>query len=45
MANSVKSLMAYFSTPEHECGAKEMMEFWKTLSDEEKKEFMVAELT
>lgn len=44
MPNSVAELKVYFSTTEKPVPAKEMMEFWKSLSDEEKEYYHNAEL-
>lgn len=40
MANTIKELKDYFG-----CDAGEMMELWKSLSDEEKEEWKNADLT
>jgi hypothetical protein len=42
--NTVKALKDFFSTAERPVGTSEMMEFWKSLSDEEKAYFKTAEL-
>jgi len=42
--NSLLDLMKFFSTPERPVGSKEMQEFWRDLSEEEKEEFRNAEL-
>lgn len=41
---SVKELKEFFSTPERPVGAAEMMTFWKSLSDQEKREYLAADL-
>lgn len=41
---SVADLKEFFSTSEKPVAAKEMMEFWKSLSDEEKEYYKNAEL-
>lgn len=45
MANSVSELKQFFSTPEKEVKAKEMMDFWKSLSPEEKEYYENATLS
>lgn len=45
MAHTVSDLKEYFSTSEKPVLAKEMMEFWKSLSDEEKEEYKKADLS
>lgn len=44
MENTVKDLKAFFSTPEKPVSTSEMMEFWKSCTDEQKQEFKTAEL-
>lgn len=44
MANTVKELKEFFSTPERPVSAKEMMDFWKSMSEEERKYYLEAEL-
>lgn len=44
MDNTVKDLKAYFSTTEKPVSNTEMMDFWKSLSDEEKAYYKNAEL-
>lgn len=43
--NAVKELKAYFSTEEKPVSAAEMMDFWKSLSDEEKKYYQEVDLS
>lgn len=43
--NTIKALMAYFSTPDRPCLPREMMEFWKELSDSEKEYYKFADLS
>jgi hypothetical protein len=43
MANSVKALMAFFST-EEKVSPKEMMDFWKSLSEEDREYYQNAAL-
>lgn len=43
--NDVKDIMKYMGTEERPVGTKEMMEFWKSLTNEEKAEFKKADLT
>lgn len=43
--NNIKDLKAYFSTEEKPVGNTEMMEFWKSLSEEEKAELKSMELS
>ena len=45
MGHSVTDLKAFFSTPEKPVSPKEMTEFWKSLSEEEKEEFRTADLS
>lgn len=42
--NTVKELLAFFSTEEKPCKTSEFMEFWKSLSDEEKEYYKAADL-
>lgn len=42
--NSVTDLKTFFSTEEKPCSTQEMMEFWKSLSDEEKTYYKTAAL-
>ena len=44
LGNSVADLKAYFSTEKKPVPAKEMMDFWKSLSEEEKEYYKQAEL-
>jgi succinate dehydrogenase flavin-adding protein (antitoxin of CptAB toxin-antitoxin module) len=44
MANSVKALMAFFSTEEKKVSPKEMMDFWKSLSEEDREYYQNAAL-
>lgn len=44
-SNSVTELKAYFSDGTRKVEAPEMMEFWKSLSEEEKDYFRQAHLT
>ena len=43
--HSVADLKDWFSTKDRPVPATEMMEFWKSLSDEEKEYFKTADLT
>lgn len=43
--NSVKDLKDFFNTPEKPVSSSQMMEFWKTLTDEEKSYYRGAELS
>lgn len=43
--NTVKELKEYFSTPEKPVNAREMMDFWQSLSEEEKEYYKVVDLT
>lgn len=43
--NNVRDLMEFFSTEEKPCKSGEFMEFWKSLTDEEKVEFKTADLS
>lgn len=45
MANTVSQLKEFFSTPEKPCASREMMDFWKSLSDEDKKYYQAADLS
>lgn len=45
MSNSASQLKAFFSTPEKPVNAKEMMDFWKSLTDEEKEYYQNADLS
>lgn len=42
--NSVKDLKEWFGQGSRPVSAKEMMDFWKACSDEDKAEFQAAEL-
>lgn len=42
---SVADLKEYFSTPEKPVSAKEMMEFWKSLSEEEKEYYRTSRIS
>jgi hypothetical protein len=44
MSNTVAQLKEYFSIGTRKVEAKEMMEFWKSLSEEEKEYYHKAEL-
>jgi hypothetical protein len=44
MPNSMTEIKAFLSTPERPVVGKEMIDFWSSLSDEEKEDFRVAEL-
>lgn len=43
--NTIVALKNYFSVPHKPCSAREMADFWKVCSDEEKAEFKRADLT
>jgi hypothetical protein len=43
--NSAVQLKDYFSTPDRPVSAKEMTEFWKSLSDEEREYYKTADLS
>ena len=43
--NKIPELKAYFSTEERPVGNTEMMEFWKSLTEEEKDELRTADLS
>lgn len=43
--NSVKDLKDFFTTPEKPMAAKEMMDFWTSLSDEEKEYYKNVDLS
>ncbi len=43
--NTVKDLKSFLSTPEKPVSNGEMMEFWKSLTDEEKEQFKTADLS
>lgn len=43
--NSVAALKAFFSTADKPVSTKEMMDFWKPLSDEEKAYYQTADLS
>lgn len=43
--NSTKDLMEFFSTPERPVKAGEMMDCWKSMSDDEKAEWKSADLS
>lgn len=45
LGNSVSDLKEWFGRGSRKVEAKEMMEFWKSLSEEEKEEFKNAELS
>jgi hypothetical protein len=44
MANTLKDLKEFFSVPEKPVNNTEMVEFWKSLSDEEKEEYKNVDL-
>jgi hypothetical protein len=44
MSNTVAALKEFFSTPERPVKAKEMMEFWSSLSEEQKEYYKNASL-
>lgn len=43
--DSVTKLKTYFSTPDNPVGAREFMEFWKSLTDGEKDYFAFFDLS
>lgn len=43
--NTVAQLKDYFGTDEKPVSAKEMMDFWKSLSEEQKEYYKTAELS
>lgn len=43
--NSVSQLKDFFSTPEKPLNSNEMMDFWKSLSNEEKAYYKSVDLT
>lgn len=45
MANSPTTLKEFFSTPEKPVSTKEMMDFWKELTEDEKESFRQADLS
>jgi len=45
MSNTVAELKEFFSTSAKKVDAKEMMEFWKSLSEEEKEYYKSAKLS
>lgn len=42
--NTLKEIREFLSVPEKPVGTKEMADFWRDLSDEEKAEFKSADL-
>jgi len=42
MANTVMQLKQFFATPDKPVSTKEMMEFWKSLTDDEKAYYTAA---
>jgi hypothetical protein len=44
VTNSVKEIKDFFSTPEKPVNTTEMMQFWKSLSDDEKAYYQAADL-
>ena len=44
MPNSMTEIKQFLSTPEKPVGGKELIDFWNSLSDEEKEAFRNAEL-
>lgn len=45
MANSVSELKTFFSVDEKPVGTREMMDFWTSLSNEDKEYYKNAELS
>ena len=45
MTNSASNLKEFFSTPEQPLSTSEFMEFWKSLSEEEKDYYREADLS
>ena len=43
--NTVTQIKEFFNDPAKPCNAAEVMEFWKSLSEEEKEYYKKAELT
>jgi hypothetical protein len=44
-SNSISQIKAYLSTPEKPVSTQEAMEFWKSLSDDDKEYYKKVELT
>lgn len=42
--NTVSQLRDFVSTPENKCSTSEFMEFWKSLTDEQKADYKNADL-
>lgn len=45
MANDIKAIKEFFSVPGKPVETQEMMEFWKSLSPQEKEELRTADLS
>lgn len=45
MANDMKAVRAFFSTPEKPVGLSEMSEFWRSLTPEDKEYYKNADLS